>query len=268
MSTEKGRLGAVVGLLAAAMARGSCGESSSDSTAVRGSLDTAVSRRRRSFCHGQVRQSAATSRMLRTRMTRSAVAAVVAVGALVGSSAVALAHTTPYSWSAATARVMLQEGATISLPSGQRQELDAELKTQLEKFRPLKLTAQASYESTQNPVYARLAQTYDTYIKRFELAQKTIASGLSIDTSNCVGQGKAVIAHFAEKAGLVEKRYKHFRCSAKSYVLEIPTLEFAPGPDPFVPEVVEGTRRLVGPFDATFIVHVRGKARMIAQRTG
>lgn len=206
--------------------------------------------------------------MLRTRMNRSAVAALVAISVLVGSAGVALAHTTPYSWSVVTARVMLQEGANVSLPSGQRQKLDGELNALLVKFRPLKLTAQSSYESTQNPVYARLAQTYDTYIKRFELAQKTIASGLSIDTATCAGQGKAVVGHFAEKAGLVEKRYKHFRCAAKSYVLEIPTVEFAPGPDQFVPEVVEGPRQLVGPFAAVFTVHVTGKSRMVAQRVG
>ncbi len=133
------------------------------------------------------------------------------------------------------------------------------MKALLDKFRPLKLTAQSSYESTQNPDYARLAQTYDTYIKRFEVAQKTISRGLSIDTANCVGRGKAVVGNFSEKPGLVEERYKHFRCSATSYVLEIPTVEFAPGPDPFVPEIVEGARRRIGPFPAVFTVHVDGE---------
>ncbi len=205
--------------------------------------------------------------MLRTHMNRLIVAVLVFVGALVGSTAVALAHTTQYSWSAAKARVMLQEGTNISLPPGQRQALDTELDALLDKFRPLKLTAQSSYESTQNPVYARLAQTYDTYIDRLEDAQKTINKGLSIDSAKCVGQGKAVIGHFTEKPGAVEKRYKHFRCNATSYVLEIPSVEFAPGPDPFVPEIVEGQRRLIGPFEAVFTVHVTGKSRMVAQRT-
>lgn len=200
-------------------------------------------------------------------MSRVVVALLVSVGALVGPAAVALAHTTPYSWSPAKARLLLQEETNITVPQDERLRFDAELKALLNKFRPLKLTAQSSYESTQNPVYARLAQTYDTYIKRLEEAQKIINAGLSIDTAKCVGQGKAVIGKFTEKPGLVEKQYKHFRCSATSYVLEIPSVEFAPGPDPFVFEIVEAQRRLVGPFEAVFSVHVTGKSRLLAQRT-
>ena len=137
----------------------------------------------------------------------------------------------------------------------------------LDLFRPLKLSALWSYETTVSHEYSRLAQTYDTYIKRLEEAQRIINAGLSIDNANCTGQGKAVIGRFTEKPGLVEKRYKHFRCSATSYVLEIPSIEFAPGPDPFVPEIVEGPRRRIGPFQAAFSVHVTGKSRMLAQRT-
>ena len=199
-------------------------------------------------------------------MGRSVVAVLVCLGALIGSSAVAFAHTTPYSWSARKASLVLQEEVTITLPQAGRQGLEAELNAQLAKFRPLKLTAQSLYESTQNPDYARLAQTYDTYIKRFEVALETIGGGLSIDTARCVGAGKAVVGNFSEKPGLVEKRYKHFRCNATSYVLEIPTIEFGPGPDPSTPEVVEGARRRIGPFSAVFTVHVLGKSRMLAQR--
>ena len=75
-----------------------------------------------------------------------------------------------------------------------------------------------------------------------------------------------MIANFSEKPGLAEKRYKHFRCNATSYVLEIPNIEFAPGPDPFVPEIVEASRRRIGPFEAVFSVHVTGKSRLVAQR--
>ena len=65
--------------------------------------------------------------MLRGHMNRLVVVVLVSVGALVGSAAVALAHSTPYSWSVAKARVMLQEGTNITLPPDQRQALDAEL---------------------------------------------------------------------------------------------------------------------------------------------
>ncbi len=201
-------------------------------------------------------------------MGRKSVFIIIASAAALVGSAVALAHKTPYSWSIAKARVMLQEGQNIALPEAQRASIDAEMEAQLKKFRPLKLTAQSLYESTQNPVYARLTQTYDSYIDRFEKVQATIAAGLSIDSSKCAGQGKAVVGNFSEKPGLVEKRFKHFRCNASSYVLEIPSIEFAPGPDPSTPEIVEGPRTLVGPLSAIFTVHVRGNSRMLSQRVG
>jgi hypothetical protein len=50
-------------------------------------------------------------------------------------------------------------------------------------------------------------------------------------------------------------------------VLEIPNIELKPGPDPGAPEVVEGPRRLIGPLQAVFSVHVTGKSKMLAQRT-
>ena len=71
-----------------------------------------------------------------------------------------------------------------------------------------------------------------------------------------------------EKPGPVVKQYKHFRCNASSYTLEIPNIELVPGIDPSVPEVVEGARRLVGPLEAVFTVHVTGKSRMLSQRSG
>jgi hypothetical protein len=205
--------------------------------------------------------------MLRGHLNRSTLVLLVSIGALVGSAAVALAHDTPYSWTVAKARVMLQEGTTIALPEERRQALDAELEVLLDRFRPLKLTAQSAYETTQNPDYSRLAQTYAAYIDRFEEAQATINAGLSIDSAKCVGQGKALIGKFTEKPGPIERRYKHFRCNATSYVLEIPSIELVPGTDPFLPEVVEGSRRLIGPLEAVFTVHVTGKSKMLVQRS-
>jgi hypothetical protein len=77
-----------------------------------------------------------------------------------------------------------------------------------------------------------------------------------------------VIGRFTEKPGLVEKRYKHFRCNATSYVLETPSVEFVPGPDSSVPEIVEGPRRRIGPLRAVFSVHVTGLFKMIARQVG
>ena len=183
-------------------------------------------------------------------MRRSVFVILASLGAVAASATLALAHSTPYAWTVSKARVMLQEGTNIALPEADRAALDAELNAWLAKFRPLLLTAQA------DPDQWRLAQTYDAYIDRFEKAQESVNEGLSIDSVRCLGQGKA----------LTGKRYKHFRCNASSYVLEIPNIELVPGADPFLPEVVEGPRRIVGPLQAVFTVHVTGKARMLSQR--
>jgi hypothetical protein len=183
-------------------------------------------------------------------MNRSIVVLVVSVGTLVGSAAVALAHNTPYSWTVAKARVMIQEGTTIALPADQRAALDAELEAQLTKFNTLLLTAR------DDPDQWRLAGTYKNYVDRFLKAQNNLNAGLSIDSVKCTGLGKASKG----------KRYKHFRCNATSYELEIPNVELQPA-DAVLPEVVEGPRRVIGPLEAVFTVHVTGKSRMLAQRS-
>lgn len=185
-------------------------------------------------------------------MKRPVAVILVFAGALAASASLAFAHTTPFTWTASKARVMLQEGTNIALPDDQRAALDSEIESWLRTFRPLLLTAQA------DPDQWRLAQTYDTYIGRFLKAQQIVNSGLSIDYLTCAGQGKA----------LPGKKYKHFRCNAVSYVLEIPNIQLVPGADPSLPEVVEGPRKLVGPLTAAFTVHVTGKARMLSQRAG
>jgi len=183
-------------------------------------------------------------------MKRSTLVILVSIGTLAASTAVALAHTTPYAWTVPKARVLLQEGTTIRLPEAERQALDAELEALLDQFRLLRLTAQA------DPNEWLLAGTYDNYVTRFQRAQSTVNAGLSIDSVLCVGTGKT----------LTGKRYKHFRCTATSYVLEIPNAELKPGADGALPEVLEGPVRRIGPLEAVFTVHVTGKARMLSQR--
>jgi hypothetical protein len=189
--------------------------------------------------------------MLRGHMNRSLLVLLVSIGALAGSAAVALGHSTPYAWTASKARVVLQEGTNITLPADQRAALDAELEALIAKFRALFYTAR------EEPDQGILTETYDIYRKRFEAAQLAVNAGLSIDSVKCSGLGKA----------LKGKRYKHFRCNATSYVLEIPNVELQPA-DAVLPQVIEGPRRLIGPLQAVFSVHVTGKSRMLSQRTG
>lgn len=183
-------------------------------------------------------------------MKRPLVLIVTFAGALAVSAAFAFAHSTPYAWTISKARVLLQEGTSVSLPPDQRVALDAELEALLGKFQLLKLTAQA------DPDDWLLAGTYSNYVDRFKKAQDAVNAGLSIDSTKCAGLGKA----------LTGKRYKHFRCAATSYVLEIPNVELRPGADPALPEVVEGPARRIGPLEAVYSVHVTGKARMLSQR--
>ena len=194
------------------------------------------------------------------RVGKPAFIIVIAAAAL-ACSAVTLAHSSPYSWTVAKARVTLQESTNIALPEAHRVALDAELDAWRKEFGTLLLIAQSEYQRTvdagaDDPKYSRLAQTYDTYRRRFEAAQATVAKGLSIDSVTCSGEGKA----------LTGRRYRHFSCKATSYVLEIPSVELVFGDDPFLPEIVEGPRRRVGPLEAAFTVHVTGKSRMLAQR--
>ena len=188
--------------------------------------------------------------MLPPTMRRAALLILVLVGALAASAAVALAHNTPFAWTASKARVTLQDEATIALPEAERATLDAELEATLDKFRLLLLTAQS------DPDDWLAAATYDNYVKRFQKAQDAVNAGLSIDSLKCVGQGKA----------LKGKRYKHFRCDTSSYVQEIPNIELKPGVDPDLPDVKELPIRRIGPLAAVFSVHVMGKSRMLSQR--
>ncbi len=188
--------------------------------------------------------------MLSAHMKHLGLVILVSFGALAASAAVALAHNTPFAWTASKARVVLQEEATIVLPEAERVALDAELEALLDKLRLLELTA------GERPEDWLVLATYTNYIKRFRKAQDTVNAGLSIDTVKCAGQGKA----------LTGKRYKHFRCPTTSYVLEIPNIEFKPGANPDLPEVVELSARRIGPLAAVFTVHVMGKSRMLSQR--
>ena len=188
--------------------------------------------------------------MLPPTMRRAALLILLSVGALGASAAVAIAHSTPFAWTASKARVVLQEEVVISLPNAEKEALDAELEATLDKFRLLLLTAQS------DPDDWLIAGTYDNYVKRFQKAQDSVSEGLSIDTVKCAGQGKA----------LKGKRYRHFRCDTTSYVLEIPSFELKPGADPFLPDVVDLPARRIGPLAAVFSVHVMGKSRMLSQR--
>ena len=175
---------------------------------------------------------------------------LLVISVLAASASVAQAHNTRSSWTTGKAEVMLTGAAKIELPQDVKGSLQSELDGRIAEFRLLALTAQ------QNPDDWRLAGTYGNYITRFSDARERVVNGLSIDTATCVGTGKA----------LSGKRYKHFRCSATSYVLEVPSVALGPRENGALPEVTEGPMRRMGPFDAVFAVHVIGKTDLVQQR--
>jgi hypothetical protein len=69
-------------------------------------------------------------------------------------------------------------------------------------------------------------------------------------------------------AGPSRKRYKHFKCTATSYVLEVPAVEIGTGVNGALPAVIEGPMRRFGPYPAGFTLHVTGPTRFVSQRLG
>jgi len=163
---------------------------------------------------------------------------------------VALAHNTKSAWTTAKANVMLPDVVKIALPPDLAQALEGEIGPLLAQLRQLELNAQQE----RNDWLA--AGTYGNYVKRLGDAREKVQKGLSVDPATCVGTGTA----------LKGNRYKHFRCSATSYVLEVPSIELKPGANGSLPEVVEGPIRRFGPFQATFTLHVTGPATCVCIR--
>jgi hypothetical protein len=175
-------------------------------------------------------------------------------------ASVAAAHNTKYSWTAAKANVMLPDAATITLPPDLASSLEAEITPLIEQLKLLQLTAQQKADEW-------LAEgTYANYIKRLTDVRDHITSGLSIDAARCAGVGKPVKAKTVNGKASKVPRYKHFRCVAWSYVLEVPTIEIQPDPSGGLPKVIESPIRRYGPYTATFTLHVTGPSRMISKR--
>ena len=181
----------------------------------------AASSRRAARCRARDRQRSRACHMLRAHMKHFTLVILVSVGALAASAAVALAHSTPFAWTASKARVTLQDESTIALPQDQREALDAELEALLDEVQACSCSQRSR---TQDQWRAR--RTYDNYLKRFKKAQDD-GERRPVDRLPEVrrpGQGAQ------------GKRYKHFRCDTNSYVLEIPNIELKPGADPPCPK--------------------------------
>jgi hypothetical protein len=100
------------------------------------------------------------------------------------------------------------------------------------------------------------AGMYNNLVVQLTSAISKVENGLGIGDVQCTGTGRAV-----------NGRYKHFRCAATSGVMEIPTVaSIEREGDREI--VTQGPPRLVGPLDAVFEVHVRGKSKLTYRTMG
>jgi hypothetical protein len=92
------------------------------------------------------------------------------------------------------------------------------------------------------------AGMYSNLVYRLTNALDKVQNGLGVDRARCAGVGRAT-----------KGRFKHFRCSATSQVVEIPVVaSIEENDDKQI--VVEGPPRLVGPLQVQLDVHVTGKS--------
>lgn len=164
-------------------------------------------------------------------------------GIALASTSMALAHSTPWSWKPARAAQMVMSDVAVQLPASERAALEAEIRSARSKYVLEEMIANDEGDWFAAGMYANL-------ISRLTKALDKIEKGFGVDSARCTGLGRAA-----------KGRYKHFRCSVTSQVVEIPTVASIEreGDKQFV---VEGPPRVVGPFQAEFDVHVRGKSSL------
>ena len=164
------------------------------------------------------------------------------IGALFASTSIAQAHNTRWAWTEAKAAKMVTRDATVKLAVGERASLAAELNDAVRLYGALVFAAQQVGDGS-------AMATFQAVLARYDRARDQVRNGLGIAAAACKGSGTAMQG----------KRFKHFRCSVTSAVLEIPQTELDYG-DQELPTVIEGSPRIVGPLESQLDVHVAAKA--------
>ena len=165
------------------------------------------------------------------------------IGVVLALAPIALAHNTPWSWKPGRATQIVLADVTLQLPAAERASLLAEIREARSRYLLDEMIA-----SEEGDWLA--AGMYHNLVFRLTSARDKVERGLSLDKARCSGLGAAA-----------NGRFKHFRCSVSSQVVEIPVVERIDR-DGDRQNVVEGQARLVGPMQAVLDVHVRGKATM------
>ena len=164
------------------------------------------------------------------------------IGVLMASTSIAQAHNTRFAWTEAKAAKMVARDATVRLSAAERASLATELNDAVRLYGALVFAAQEVGDG-------RAMATFQAVLARYDRARDQVRNGLGIAAAACKGSG----------AAMQGKRFKHFRCSVTSVVLEIPQTELDYG-DQELPTVIEGSPRLIGPLESQLDVHVAGKA--------
>jgi hypothetical protein len=166
---------------------------------------------------------------------------IAVIGAPFTSTSIAQAHNTNWAWTEAKAAKMVTRDGKVRLAVGERASLNAELNGAVRQYGALVFAAQQVGD-------VNAMATFQAVLTRYVRARDQVRNGLDIDAAACKGSG----------AALRGKRYKHFRCSATSAVLEIPQTQLDYW-DHELPTVIEGSPRTVGPLVANLDVHIAGK---------
>ena len=172
------------------------------------------------------------------------------IGALLASTSIAQAHNTKWAWTEAKAAKMVTRDGKVRLAAGERASLNAELNEAVRLYGALVFAAQQVGDGS-------AMATFQGVLGRYVSARNQVRNGLGIDAAGCKGSG----------AALQGKRFKHFRCSVTSGVLEIPQTELDYG-DQELPTVIEGSPRIIAPLEADLVVHVAAKASITYQQVG
>jgi hypothetical protein len=175
----------------------------------------------------------------KTRLSWMAMLGLVA--AVFVSTSAAQASGARWTWTEAKARQMVTRKATVRVPAPLRASLLTELQAAARLYGGLQMAAIDVGD-------AKALASYQSVGARYRRALEKVQNGLQIDTAACTGLGVAVRGN----------RFSRFRCPVTSAQLEIPTvaLDFGDGE---LPQVVEGSPRLEGPFQALLDVRVIGK---------
>jgi hypothetical protein len=132
--------------------------------------------------------------------------------------------------------------AGVRVPRSQRVSLEHELQQSFALYRSLELEAELEGEFYAAATFHHLAFRYTHELRK-------MLNGLKVVGVECTGLGLRAR----------RDRYKRFRCSATSEPLTIPSATLVNSDGGKLPTVIEGTPRMVGPFQARLSVRVTGR---------